>query len=430
MHILFLGINYWPEETGIAVFNTGRCEYLASQGHEVTICTAFPYYPQWQVPAPYRRKLFVRELHNGVTICRSYVYVPQRVTSSKRILHEASFIASSCLRALGGKKPDLLFVVSPPLGLGISAMLLSRVWRIPFLFHVEDLQPDAAVDLGMLHVGRLTKFLYGVERLAYRHAAVVSTITESMRLRIVAKGIPDHKVILSSAWADPTCFSVPLQSGGELFRRMFGFTNRFLVIHSGNMGVKQGLEMILHAASQSRDDDGIAYLLVGDGVMRPQLERQAQSLGLRNLHFLPLQPKAMFLDMLAAADVCLVTQQQTVADIVFPSKVVTLLSAGRPVVASLNSSSEVARVVTEAGSGVVTPPEDSLALRDALFALRQQPDRLREMSFNGRVYARERWNRERILPQMEAWLLKIAQNEPIKTPPAKVLEVGSARSPR
>lgn len=414
MRILFLGINYWPEETGIAVFNTGRCEYLASQGHDVTICTAFPYYPQWQVPDSYRRKVFVREVHNGVTILRSYLYVPQRVTSSKRILHEASFIASSCLRALGGKKPDLLFVVSPPLGLGISAILLSRIWRIPFLFHVEDLQPDAAVDLGMLRVGRLTKFLYGVERLAYRHAALVSTITEAMRLRIVSKGIPDHKVILSSAWADPTCFAVPLQGGGEMFRQKFGFGDRFLVIHSGNMGVKQGLEVILHAALQSRGDSGIAYLLVGDGVMRPQLEREAQTLGLHNLYFLPLQPKAMFLDMLAAADICLVTQQQSVADIVFPSKVVTLLSAGRPVVASLSSSSEVAYVVTEAGSGVVTPPEDPVALRDTLLSLCRRPDLLREMSLNGRAYARARWDREHILPQMEAALLKVARNERVK----------------
>ena len=143
MRILVLGINYWPEETGIAVFNTGRCEYLAAQGHQVTMCTGFPYYPQWRVPEEYRRKLFAREGRHGVTILRSYLYVPRRVTSVRRVLHEASFIASSCLRALGERKPDLLFVVSPPLGLAVTAVLLSRLWKIPYIFHVADLQPDA-----------------------------------------------------------------------------------------------------------------------------------------------------------------------------------------------------------------------------------------------------------------------------------------------
>src|SRR5713101_6664683 len=138
MQLLVLGINYWPEETGIAVFNTGRCEYLAARGHQVTMCTAFPYYPHWWVPDEYRGRFFAREVRNGVTILRSYLYVPRRVTSVRRVLHEASFIASSCLRSLGGEKPDLLLVVSPPLGLAVTAVLLSRLWKIPYVFHVED----------------------------------------------------------------------------------------------------------------------------------------------------------------------------------------------------------------------------------------------------------------------------------------------------
>ena len=126
MRILFLGINYWPEETGIAVFNTGRCEYLAAHGHQVIMCTGFPYYPQWRVATPYRGRLFAREVRNDVTLLRSYLYVPRRVTSAKRILHEASFVASSCLGAFTVQRPELLVTVSPPLGLALSHSVLVR----------------------------------------------------------------------------------------------------------------------------------------------------------------------------------------------------------------------------------------------------------------------------------------------------------------
>ena len=101
MHFVFLGINYWPDETGIAPFTTGRCEYLASRGHQVTVFTGFPYYPDWRVPEPYRGRLFRDEESNGVTILRSWLYVPgPRDGSAAQYLHEASFIASSVLRAM------------------------------------------------------------------------------------------------------------------------------------------------------------------------------------------------------------------------------------------------------------------------------------------------------------------------------------------
>jgi colanic acid biosynthesis glycosyl transferase WcaI len=408
MRLLVLGINYWPEETGIAVFTTGRCEYLAAQGHDVTMVTAFPYYPQWRVHDGYRGQLFTRERRKAVTILRSYLYVPRRVTTVRRVPHEASFLASSLIRALRARRPDLLLVVSPPLGLAVSAVLLSRWWGVPYAFHVADLQPDAALELGMLAEGGLTRILYRLERLAYRRAVLVSTVSEAMRQRIVAKRVPPEKVDRFSDWADPALFAVPLVGGGAAFRRTFGLEDRFLVVHIGNMGVKQGLEVMLGAAARSSDHPALTYLLVGDGAMRQTLEAQATAYQLSNLWVLPLQHREMFLELLAAADLCLVTQQRTVADIVFPSKVITLLAAGRPVVASVNAKSEVARVITEAGAGVVVLPEEPEALMDAIVALSQDTPRRHAMGARGRAYARQQWDRERILPALEARLLVIA----------------------
>jgi colanic acid biosynthesis glycosyl transferase WcaI len=430
MRILMLGINYWPEETGIAVFNTGRCEYLAAQGHEVTMVTGFPYYPRWRVAPEYRGRLWSRERRNGVDIRRAYLYVPRRVTTLRRIAHEASFIASSTLRALAGRRPDLLLTVSPPLGLALTAVLLRRRWGIPYVFHVPDLQPDAAVDLGMLPSGRTVKLLYAVERLAYRHAALVSTLTRAMQRRIIAKGIPPTRVTLFPDWADPDLFTLPTTGGGDEVRRAFGLGDRFVVLHAGNMGVKQGLDVVLEAAARTRDRDDVLYLLVGDGAARPGLEAHAAAARLPNLRFLPLQPDPIFRDLLAAADLTLVTQQGVVADIVFPSKVLTLLAAAKPVVASLNASSEVARVVMEAQAGLVTPAEDGGALAEAVRLLRDDPARRGRMSAAGRAYARAHWDRTQTLADMERALREVVGAHPraAQLSAAPDRSVGSSRA--
>jgi colanic acid biosynthesis glycosyl transferase WcaI len=401
LRILVLSINYWPDETGIAAFNTWRCEYLASQGHQVTICTGPPYYPEWRVPERYKGKPFQREVRNGVTILRSWMYVPQTLNTKKRILHEVSFLASSFMRALCVEKPDLIFAISPPLGLGLSVATLSRLWRVPYIFDVEDLQPDAAVELGMMKGRSIIRVLYAIERLAYRRAALVSTITEGMRQRIVDKGIDPAKVVLFPPRADSSLYTLRDRSDGSVFREKYGLQGKLIISHSGNMGVKQGLEVILEAAAKSLDRKDIQYLFVGDGAMRPQLEAQARSRNLNNVLFLPLLESSLFMHMLAATDIALITQQQIVSNIVFPSKTVTLLSAGCPVVASVNSGSEVARTVLRSEAGLVVEPENADALLAAINKLASNTEELARMSRRARQFAIETWDERRTLPRME-----------------------------
>jgi colanic acid biosynthesis glycosyl transferase WcaI len=409
LRILVLSINYWPDETGIAAFNTWRCEYLAAQGHQVTICTGPPYYPEWRVPERYRGKLFQQEERNGVTILRSWMFVPHVLNTKKRILHEASFLASSFACALSVKKPDLIFAVSPPLGLGLTVATLSRWWRVPFIFDVEDLQPDAAVELGMMNNRSMIRALYRIELLAYRRAALVSTLTEGMRQRIVEKGIDPAKVVLFPPRADSSLYSLRDRFDGSAFREKYGLCGKLIVSHSGNMGVKQGLEVILEAAAKSRDREDIQYLLVGDGAMRPQLEAQARSRNLNNIRFLPLLENDCFGQMLAATDIALITQQRIVSNIVFPSKTVTLLSAGCPVVASVNSESEVARAVLRSGAGSVVEPENAAALLATILELAKSRETLARMSLQARQFALDSWDEHRTLPRMEQQFVACAE---------------------
>jgi colanic acid biosynthesis glycosyl transferase WcaI len=209
-------------------------------------------------------------------------------------------------------------------------------------------------------------------------------------------------------WADPQLFDIPLQGGGQEFRNSPGLRDRLMVVHAGNMGVKQGLDIVLDAAQRSHAIDDIVYVLVGDGAARPGLEKRAAAMKLSNLKFLPIQPKDAFNDLLAATDIALISQQSVVADIVFPSKSITLLAAGRPVVASLNHGSEVARVIREAQAGTVVAPEAPDALFEAIMALRHDASARAACAQNGREYARRMWSNERILPEIEKHLLRIA----------------------
>jgi colanic acid biosynthesis glycosyl transferase WcaI len=415
VRILMLSINYWPDESGIAAFNTRRCEYLASRGHQVTICTGPPYYPEWRVPEAYRAvpwqpEAWQTEKRNGVTILRSWMYVPEEVTTKRRMLHEASFLAGSLLRVLGTRRPELIVAVSPPLGLALTASLLARLWRVPYVFDVEDLQPDAARELGMMADGALIRMLYRVERLGYRKAALVSTLTEGMRQRIVAKGIDPDKVVLFPPRADSSLFEVRRSSDADGFRRRYKLEGKRIVSHSGNMGVKQGLEVILGAAEHTRERrPEIHYLFVGDGAMRARLEQQARARELPNVLFLPLLERNEFHRMLAATDIALVTQQRVVSNILFPSKTVTLLCAGCPVIASVNGESEVARAVLDSGAGEVVEPENAAALAEAIERLSLSPETLSGMSARAQRFAHHHWDEQRTLPRIEEELLRCVE---------------------
>lgn len=404
MRILILSINYWPEVTGIGAFTTYRAEHLAAAGHEVEVCTTFPYYPDWKVPREYSGKAGLTEERNGVRIVRSYAYIPNPVTALKRILFEASFIVGVTLRALLRKRPDVLLVVSPPLGLTATAILLSRLWSVPYIYDVEDLQPDSAADLGMLPQWAV-KLLYRVENAAYRHARLVTTLTPSMRRRIVAKGFADDKVQLLEPRMDDSLSDI-LPEEGAAFRRRYDLGEKFLVTHSGNMGVKQGLDVILDAAALGRGDESLLFLCVGNGADCERIKRRAAELDLGNVRFLPLLEEREFRGLLAASDVCLVTQQRSVSEIAFPSKVVTYLAAGRPIVASVNPECEVAQITRESGAGKVVEAEDPAALLQAICALRR--DDLRKAGQNAREYAAARWSSARVLGELERALTMAA----------------------
>ena len=394
MRVIVWGINYAPEFTGIAPHSVALCEYLRGLGHDVEMVTSFSYYPTWQKRPEDRGRFYRTDAINGVRVHRCWHFVPAKVSALKRIFHEASFVFTSTLRILTLQRPDVFVVVSPPLLLGVAAWFAGKVKRSPFVFHVQDMQPDAAVGLGMLKASWFTRALYGLEAFAYRHAARVSGITRGMLKTFREKGVPEAKLIYFPNAIDlKSEASAPPR--GE-FRNRHGFApDEFLAVYAGNLGVKQGLDVLLETAPRLRNP-GIRLLICGDGAQREALAARARALKLPNFSLLPLQAGRDYQALLVDADLCFITQQAGAGNSFFPSKLLGLLAESKPVVTVAAPQCELALSLAEGNFGVNVPPGRPQELADLLDALANDPQRLADFGAAGRRYV-EQFEKSRVM---------------------------------
>ena len=387
MRVIVWGINYAPEFTGIAPHSVALCEDLRARGHDVEMITSFPYYPTWEKRPEDRATLYRTDVVNGVTVRRCWQFVPARVSAWKRIAHEGSFIATSFLRALSRPRPDVFVMISPPLLLGAAAAIASRMKRAPYVYHVQDMQPDAAVGLGMLRAGRFTRALYALERIAYRHAARVSGITQGMLKSFRAKGVPEAKLVYFPNAISLAPASQAVERGS--FRERHGFRDdEFLAAYAGNLGVKQGLEILIEAA-QRLTDPRIRVIICGDGAQREVLSQRVAELRLPNVTMLPLHAGRDYDALLQGVDLCFITQQAGSGNSFFPSKLLGLLAASKPVVTVAAPSCELACALTEGAFGVNIAPGDPDELARALTALAADPQQRAAYGAAGRDYVQQ-----------------------------------------
>lgn len=384
MRINVWGINYTPEVTGIAPYNRALCDFLRHQGHDVHMVTTFAYYPSWTKAASDRGRLYRTDDAAGVPVHRCWHYVPRKTSTLKRIIHEGTFVLTSFLRQLMLPKPDVYVVVSPPLLLGAAAWLLTRFKRAPFVFHVQDLQPDAAAGLGMVKSGAFMRALYWLEKFAYEKAARVSGITPGMSAAFKKKGVPENKIVLfpnGVTLPDPSARPSP---GG--FRRRNGFApDDFLVVYSGNLGVKQGLEILVEAARLLKNPKA-RIVICGEGAQRDALQEMVRRHQLTNVTMLPLQPDAEYREMLVDADLCVITQQRGSGGFFFPSKLLTTLAWEKAVLTVADRTSELVVALEGGGFGVNVEPGQPGQLAEVVETLAGERERLRGFGLAGRTY--------------------------------------------
>ena len=405
MRVVVWGINYAPEITGIAPHTVALCEFLQRNGQDVEMVTTFPYYPFWKKRPEDCGQLFRTDQINHVRVHRCWHFVPKRVSAWKRIIHEATFIFTSTIRVLLLDRPDVYVVPSPPLVLGVAAWFVGGIKDAPFVFHVQDLQPDAAVGLGMLKPSAFTRALYWLESFAYKHATHVSGISHEILAAFRRKGVPEEKLILfPNAVAMPAESEIPPRGK---FRAKHGFSpDEFLPIYAGNLGIKQGLDLLLDAANRLPKESNIRIVIAGDGAARESLENEVRRRGLTNVAMLPLQFGQDYKELLVDADVSLITQQSGSGNAFFPSKLLVTLAYASPVVTVADEGSALETAVTEGRFGKNVVPGNPDLLAATLRELASNRQRLREWGRAGRVFV-QRFEREAVMREFVAKLEKL-----------------------
>jgi colanic acid biosynthesis glycosyl transferase WcaI len=406
LRILFLALCYAPEEVSGAVLITELAEDLASKGHDVTVVTAAPSYPLGKIPPPYRNRLFQKEFINDVRVIRVWSDISGNRSAWRRALHQATYCLFASLGGLFSPPADIVFSYSPPLPLGVSAWFISFFKHAPWILQLEDIFPDAAISAGVLKNKLMISFFRKMEAFLYRRAARVSVITAGFKDNLIEKGVPAEKISVIPVWADSE--RIKPSSPRNDFSRRAGLEGKYLVLYAGNLGVASCPEVILEAAASLSNVEDIHFVIVGEGCKKEQMMKTASELGLRNILFLPFQPRETYAEMLAAGHVHLVMLNTQAARTSLPSKIFNIMAAARPIILIAPPDSETAALVRETGCGLVVSLDRPDQVVREILALKSHPDLADWLGRNGRANLEARHSRSRCTRLHEQMLLQTA----------------------
>jgi colanic acid biosynthesis glycosyl transferase WcaI len=400
--ILLIGHNFAPEPTGIGKYSGDMMEWLAKSGHNCTVVTTYPYYPYWKVQAPYKNRWYKKEVtvfkesNSTLTVYRCPSYVPPNPTGKKRMLQDMSFWSSMIWMitklAFFGKKHDYIITIAPPFHLAFLGVFYRKLKGGKLIYHIQDLQIEAAQELKILSNERLFDKLYTAERSILKKSDYVSSISDGMIAKIRAKAGRD--VLFFPNWVDTACF-FPVENRADL-KEKWGYSKDDLIcLYSGSMGEKQGIENIIYAADILRDKSNIKFIICGTGPYKHVLQDLVKSKQLKSVSFLPLQDKDKFNDFLNMADLHLVIQKGNASDLVMPSKLTTILAVGGLSLVTAVAGSSLYDVVDKYNVGFIVPPDDFKNIAELIKSLPE-----RDMSVqreNARRYALQYLNIDNIM---------------------------------
>lgn len=394
MRILVLCPHYAPDVAPTGEVMTSIAEALAGLGHELHVVTALPWYQHHRVEQGWGGRLVRRDAATTVgTITRVHPFPTDKGNVPARALAFGGFTGLATAAALADRaRPDVVLAMSPPLTLGPAGWLAAARFRAPFVFNVQDVFPDVAVELGVLRNERVIEAASRVERFTYRRADAVTVLSEDLAGNVAAKlgrgrAGDRAKVRVIPNFVDTVFIGVAERENA--YRREHGLSGRTVVMYAGNVGLSQSLDLVVHAARRlvERRPDVLFVVNGGGSGLAPLV---ASAAGLPNVRFVGMQPKARLPEVLAAADIHLVPLRRGLAQSSVPSKLYSILAAGRPVLASVDEGTEVARTVERAGAGVAVAPDDPAAFTAALEALLDDPARRDRAGAAGRRFV-EGW---------------------------------------
>jgi colanic acid biosynthesis glycosyl transferase WcaI len=381
---------------------------LTERGHTVSVLTGFPNYPSGRTYDGFRVSPWKREQIEGINVTRTFEFPYHGKNVVGRILNYFSFMLTAPIGSLLTPAFDAIYVWHPPLTIGVSAWLIARMRRVPFVYDVQDIWPETAVVSGVLKHGWLVDLMYKLERFVYRKADHLLVVTEGARNNLMAKGIAPSKLSVMPHWVEESLFQQPRDASvRSALRRKYGWDDRFVVLFAGNIGMMQGLDTVLRAADRLRSMPRVLIVFVGDGTDKARLIQERDRMGL-DIQFIDRQPADQIPGFMAGADALLVhLKRSELSQDIIPTKTLAYLAAAKPIIMAMEGAS--ADLVSEAAAGVTVPPEDHESLAEAIESLtRTSEAELAMMGERGRQYLLNNMSKQQVISRYEEILIRVA----------------------
>lgn len=395
-NIWVIGINYAPDQVGIAPYTTQMCAYFAERGASVHVTTGIPYYPEYRVDPADRWTVSRREIIEGIQVRRLRHTVPRKMTALRRGFHEMSFL-THVLSRRRPVDPDVIVAVTPALSGAVAASKFAKRLRVPLVVVFQDLTAPGALQSGIAGGARVSEFAGRLEKQVVEAATEVVVLHAAFVDYVRDLGQPEENISVIRNWS----YALPPETPRDQVRDKYGWDHdTTVVLYGGNVGLKMGLENVVRAARLAEEDGlPLRFVILGDGNQRPQLEQAGQ--GISTLQFEDPTYGTGFPDVLAAADILLINERPSMDNMSLPSKLTYYLHSGNPVLAAVPDGGTTAQEVTAAGGGVTVPPGRPDLLLAAALSLAGDPARRKSLGGSGLQYAHENYARDQILAHYE-----------------------------
>lgn len=409
MRILFLS-HYFPPEVNVPSSRTfEHCREWARLGDVVVVVTCAPSHPGGRVYPGYRNWLWQREEMDGIQVIRLWTYVAPNRGVARRSLSFLSYLAAALVAAPFLPRADVVVSTSPQFFCGVAGYFVSRLKRAHWVLEVRDLWPEAITAVGALRSRAVIRLLEAIEGWAYRKADHIVPVTRTFCRHIEAHGGAPDKMTVISNGADLDFFRDPHRDA-ELERRL-GLEGKFVVGYFGTLGMAHGLETVLEAADQLRDEARIRFLIAGDGAERARLCKLREERRLDNVIMLGQQPRERMPALWGMCDISLALMKRGgLFTTMIPGKLFEAMAMERPII--LGFEGESRELVKAAGCGITIEPENAAELAAAVRLLAARPDLAWAMGRRGRRFAREHYNRPDLARSFRALLLELARQGP------------------
>lgn len=409
MRILFITQYYFPETGATSNRIYALAKYLKEEcGHDVTIISEKPNHPIGKFFEGYKKGWFNRSEHEGIPVLHTWVYTKPEKGFLTRILFYVSFMITAVLGAFKLKgKYDAVVATSPPLFVGVSGWMISKIKRAKFVFDVRDLWPGVAVAMGELNNPKAIKVAEAIERFLYKKADLITTVTESFKkdIKRINGEASRVEVVMNGALTHHFDQNRKVSS----FRQNHLDSNSFTITYAGNIGLAQGLEHIVEAAEHLSQNNGNArFLILGEGPKKETLQKTAEEKGLSNIHFEGRVPLGEAVKYLMASHALLVPlAQDDIYKMFIPSKLFDSMAAGKPVLLSVDG--EARTILEKSKAGLYYEAENAKQLAESVEYLQANPEESRRMGENGYKAAREYYSRDQQSKRMEELLESLVE---------------------